>query len=38
MQLEELVKESMKYTTNNENCVINDLARPISSGRGYSVK
>ena len=38
MALEELAKESMKYTTTNENCVINDLARPISSGRGYSVK
>ena len=38
MPFEKTLTESIKYTTTNENCVINDLARPISSGRGYSVK
>lgn len=32
------MKESVKYTTKHESCVINDLARPISSGHGYTVK
>ena len=32
------IKESIKYTTQNESCVINDLARPISSGHGYDVR
>jgi hypothetical protein len=35
---EEGIKESIKYTTKHENCVINDLARPINSGHGYAVK
>ena len=35
---EEAIKESIKYTTNHEACVINDLARPIDSGHGYTVK
>lgn len=34
----ESVKESIKYTTKNENCIICDLARPINSGHGYAVK
>lgn len=34
----EMMSESVKYTTNNENCVFNDLARPINSGHGYIVK
>lgn len=34
----ESVKESIKYTTQHENCVINDLARPIDDGHGYAVK
>lgn len=34
----EVIKESIKYTTDNEKCVINDLARPITVGHGYSVK
>ena len=34
----ESLKEMVKYTTTHENCVINDLARPISSGHGYDVK
>lgn len=38
MSLEESIKESIKYTTTNDKCVINDLARPIDSGQGYSVK
>ena len=32
------IKESIKYTTQNESCVINDLARPINSGHGYDVR
>lgn len=35
---EEGIKESIKYTTQHEACVINDLARPIDSGHGYAVK
>ena len=35
---EEAVVESIKYTTNHENCVFNDLARQINSGHGYAVK
>lgn len=34
----ESLKEIVKYTTTNKNCIINDLARPISSGHGYDVK
>lgn len=34
----EAIKESIKYTTNHNNCVFNDLARPIISGHGYYVK
>lgn len=32
------IKESVKYVTQQENCIINDLARHISSGYGYAVK
>lgn len=32
------IKEAMKYTTQHESCVINDLARPIDVGLGYVVK
>lgn len=32
------LKEMVKYTTTHESCVINDLARPISSGHGYDVR
>ena len=35
---ENSIKESIKYITTNENCVISDLARPITSGHGYAVK
>lgn len=35
---EESIKESIKYTTQHKNCIINDLARHISSGYGYAVK
>lgn len=35
---EESIKESIKYTTKHESCVINDLARPINSGHGYTIK
>jgi hypothetical protein len=34
----EAFKESLKYTTQHENCVINDLARHINSGHGYATK
>lgn len=36
--IEDILKESIKYTTTHENCIINDLARPINSGQGYSVR
>lgn len=35
---QEAIKESVKYTTQHESCVINDLARKINSGHGYAVK
>lgn len=35
---EQEVKESMKYTTTSKSCVINDLARPLDTGAGYSTK
>jgi hypothetical protein len=35
---EESIKESVKYTTQHKNCIINDLARHITSGYGYAVK
>lgn len=35
---EDTIKESLKYTTKRESCIINDLARPIDSGHGYTVK
>ena len=34
----ESLKEMVKYTTTHEYCIINDLARPISSGHGYDVR
>lgn len=34
----EAIKESLKYTTQHDNCVINDLARHINSSHGYIVK
>ncbi len=34
----ELIKESLKYTTQDERCIINDLARPITAGYGYEVR
>ena len=38
MSDEDILKECIKYTTNHEQCVINDLARPILDGHGYAVK
>ena len=38
MSDEDIMKECIKYTTNHEQCVINDLARPILDGHGYAVK
>lgn len=35
---EESIKESLKYTTKHDNCIINDLARPLDSGHGYAVR
>ena len=35
---EQEVKESTKYTTTSKICVINDLARPLDTGNGYSTK
>jgi hypothetical protein len=34
----DMMKEAIKYTTNHESCVFNDLARNILSGHGYTVK
>lgn len=38
MDMEDILKESIKYTTNDERCIINDLARPVLDGHGYAVK
>jgi hypothetical protein len=38
MSDEDILKETIKYTTNHEQCVINDLARPILDGHGYAVR
>ena len=38
LESQETFTEAIKYTTNHENCVINDLARHINSGHGYAVK
>ena len=38
LTIEEAIKESCKYTTNNDKCIINDLARPINAGHGYVIK
>lgn len=38
LEKQESIKESVKYTTQHEACVINDLARKINSGHGYSVR
>ena len=35
---EELLNESVKYTTNHKNCIINDVARHLTTGIGYAVK
>lgn len=35
---QDALKECIKYTTTHENCVINDLCRPIDDGHGYAVK
>ena len=38
LEKQEGIKESVKYTTQHDCCIINDLARKINSGHGYSVK
>lgn len=32
------IKESLKYTTTNKSCILNDVARPLNEGYGYSPK
>lgn len=38
LEYQESITEAIKYSTDHENCVINDLARHINSGHGYAVK
>ena len=38
MPWEDAVKETCKYTTNSENCIINDLARPIEGEWGFATR
>ena len=38
MSNEDAIKESLKYTTKSKLCIFNDVARPIDSGNGFSVK
>lgn len=38
LQEVDIFKESVKYSTQHNNCVISDLARPLDSGHGYVVK
>ena len=35
---EDQIKESLKYTTTHESCIVNDLARLIDDGYGYAVR
>lgn len=35
---ENTIKESLKYTTTNKSCILNDVARPLNEGYGYSPK
>ena len=34
----DMAKESIKYTTNNDHCVINDVARPFVDENGFNVR
>lgn len=34
----DMIAEACKYTTNDERCVINDVARQVDSGYGFAVK
>lgn len=38
LDTEKLINESLKYTTNEATCIINDLARPIETGLGFAIK
>lgn len=38
MDIETAIKEATKYTTTSENCIFNDVARPINSGQGFAVR
>ena len=38
LEEKESIKESCKYATNHDNCVICDLVRPLDSGHGYAVR
>lgn len=35
---EAMIQEALKYSTSNEHCIINDLARPVETGYGYSTR
>lgn len=35
---QDAIKEACKYTTKNEHCVINDIARPFEEAYGYTVR
>lgn len=38
LDADEAIKETIKYTTTDERCVFADLARPLNSGHGYTVR
>ena len=38
LPLKEAILESTKYSTTNQNCTINDLARKLNTGRGYAIR
>ena len=38
LDVETAVVESVKYVTNNEHCVFNDVARPVEGEHGYAVR
>lgn len=38
LSLEDSIKESLKYTTTNPICLVNDVCRPIEAPLGYSIK
>lgn len=38
LDADEAIKETIKYTTTDERCVFADLARPLNSGQGFTVR